>query len=177
VHSRPSPRADSQATALADAQRALVEVYGYLLHRCRSVSLAEELAAESVLAAVDRLTTGSIDAVTPAYVIGIARHKLVDHWRSEERERRHLTALAARRETSVDDEQLSSFEPGRALDVLARLRPAHRSVLTLRYLDDLPVGAIAQLLGRSVDSTETLLMRAKREFRSRYGTEKGANRD
>jgi RNA polymerase sigma-70 factor, ECF subfamily len=177
VHSRPTPRAESQATTLADAQRALAEVYGYLLHRCRSVSLAEDLAAESVLAAVDRLTSGSIDAITPAYVIGIARHKLVDHWRTEERERRHLTAISARWETAPVDELHTSFEPGRAHDVLARLRPAHRSVLTLRYLDDLPVGAIAQLLGRSVESTETLLMRAKREFRSRYGAEKGANRD
>ena len=42
MHSHPTPRADSQATVLADAHRALVEVYGYLLHRCRSVTVAED---------------------------------------------------------------------------------------------------------------------------------------
>jgi RNA polymerase sigma-70 factor (ECF subfamily) len=162
---------------LADAHRALIEVYGYLLHRCRSVTVAEDLAAESVLAAVDRFRSGSINTIPTAYVVGIARHKLVDHWRKEERERRHLTALAGRSDPPSDADDPSSFEPGRALDVLTHLRPAHRTVLTLRYVDDLPVGEIAHLLGRSVESTETLLTRAKREFRSRYGTEKGANRD
>jgi RNA polymerase sigma-70 factor (ECF subfamily) len=177
VHSRPTPRADSQATVLADAHLALVEVYGYLLHRCRSVTVAEDLAAESVLAAVDRIRSGSIDTITTAYVVGIARHKLVDHWRKEERERRHLTALAGRKDSPTETDDPASFEPGRALEVLALLRPAHRTVLTLRYVDDLPVGEIAHLLGRSVESTETLLTRAKREFRGRYGSEKGTSRD
>jgi RNA polymerase sigma-70 factor (ECF subfamily) len=111
-------------------------VYGYLLHRCRSVAVAEDLAAESVLAAVDRVRSGAIDAITTAYVVGIARHKLVDHWRKAERERRHLTSMAGWNDSTIDTDDPASFEPGRALDVLEHLRPAHRSVLTLRYADD-----------------------------------------
>lgn len=149
---------------LADARAVLTEVYGYLLHRCGSKALAEDLSSEAVLAAVDRLLDGDIDRLSTAYVIGIARHKLVDHWRREERERRHLVLHTFRREPAVD----VAFEPGEAATVLARLGPAHRAALTLRYVDDLSVPAVAELLGRSVASTETLLMRAKQAFRDLY---------
>ena len=61
-----------------------------------------------------------------------------------------------------------AFEPDRSAATLARLSPMHRAALTLRYIDDLRVPDVASLLGRSVASTETLLMRAKRAFRHDY---------
>ena len=51
---------------------------------------------------------------------------------------------------------------------LGQLSPVHRSVLTLRYVDDLPVGECAEILGRTVGATEALLTRAKRAFRAAY---------
>lgn len=150
---------------LADARRAMEEVHRFLLRRCGSQPLAEDLTSESVLAAVDRLMAGEIDRITVAYVVGIARHKLIDHWRRAERERRHLSLRAGSDDAVMDDEP---FEEGRAAAVLASLRPMHRAVLTLRYVDDLSVPATAELIGRSVATTETLLMRAKRAFRDRY---------
>lgn len=162
-----SPRAEciDQAVALSDARTALVEVYRYLYPRCQSTTLAEDLTSEAVLAAVDRVAAGEIDRITVAYVVGIARHKLVDHWRGAERDRRRLALLRGR-----SDEEWADvvFEPGRSAATLACLSPMHRAVLTLRYLDDLRVPDVASLLGRSVESTETLLMRAKRAFRDSY---------
>lgn len=62
----------------------------------------------------------------------------------------------------------AEFEPDRAAATLAGLSPMHRAALTLRYVDDLRVPDVALLLGRSVEATETLLMRAKRAFRRAY---------
>ena len=50
--------------------------------------------------------------------------------------------------------------------MLAELSAEHRSVLTLRYIDGLPVGEVAALLDRSVHATESLLTRAKAAFRN-----------
>jgi RNA polymerase sigma-70 factor (ECF subfamily) len=155
---------------LDDVRRAMAEVYGYLLHRCGSKQLAEDLTSESVLAAVDQVTSGQIDRISVAYVVGIARHKLVDHWRQIDREQRHLVSMVRSLGRSTDYEQLDAFEPGRAAVVLRSLSPMHRAALTLRYVDDLTVPTVAELLGRSVESTETLLMRAKRAFRASYLT-------
>ncbi|HEX7823872.1 MAG TPA: sigma-70 region 4 domain-containing protein, partial [Mycobacterium sp.] len=52
--------------------------------------------------------------------------------------------------------------------VLARLGEQHRTVLSLRYLDDCSVPECAELIGRTVHATEALLVRARRAFRSQY---------
>jgi RNA polymerase sigma-70 factor (ECF subfamily) len=148
-----------------DVRHVLVEVYGYVLHRCRSKALAEDLTAEAVLAAVDRLRAGHIDRLTVPYVIGIASHKLVDHWRRTERERSHLMVVAGSSDTEFAED---SFEPGRADDALAAVSPIQRAALVLRYVDDLSVPAVADALGRSIPATETLLVRARSAFRHHY---------
>ncbi|MGI8870585.1 MAG: RNA polymerase sigma factor [Mycobacteriales bacterium] len=68
------------------------------------------------------------------------------------------------------------LEAQRAHDVLARLPGSQRAALTLRHLDGLPVGEVAALLGRSLRTTETLLVRARRALRQIY-LEGGARHD
>jgi RNA polymerase sigma-70 factor (ECF subfamily) len=165
VHALPSDERIEQAVVLDDARTALVEVYRYLRPRCGSSALAEDLTSDAVLAAVDRLSAGEIERITVQYVVGIARHKLVDHWRRTERDRRRLALLHG----GADEVWMDApFEPDRAAATLACLTPMHRAALTLRYVDDLRVPDVAALLGRSVEATETLLMRAKRAFREAY---------
>jgi RNA polymerase sigma-70 factor, ECF subfamily len=147
---------------------ALPAVYGYLVRRCGSVELAEDLTSATFLAAADALGRAVIDDLSVPWLVGVARHKLVDHWRDRERERRGLRSVAGVQPTTEDpwDERLDRL---RARETLARLGSHHRCVLTLRYLDGLPVGAVAEQLGRSVHATEALLVRARRAFREIYG--------
>lgn len=151
---------------LAIYDTAVREVYGYLLHRCRHATTAEDLTAETFMAAVSSIDRGAVREVSTAWLVGIARHKLVDHWRRLERTARHLQAVA---EPPVDDDpweaQLDGFL---ARDVLDRLGAHHRAALTLRYVDDLPVPEVASILDRTVHATEALLVRARRAFRDLY---------
>jgi RNA polymerase sigma-70 factor, ECF subfamily len=144
---------------------ALPEVYGYLRARCGQRALAEDLTADTFLAAVDAERAGR-GPVTVAWLIGTARHKLVDHWRRREREERSLRLLEGgeRREDPWD----ARIDRLRAEQVLEQLSTAHRAALTLRYLDDLPVPTVAALLGRSLHATEALLVRARTAFRKSY---------
>ena len=146
--------------------RALPEVYGYLLARCGRRALAEDLTAETFLAAVRAEADGGGPTTVP-WLIGTARHKLVDHWRRLEREERGLRLLDGGADHSEDpwDDELDAL---RAQQVLAELSPVHRAALTLRYLDDLPVPQVAALLGRTLHATEALLVRARSAFRRRY---------
>lgn len=164
-----SPGADDDpATALLDLyDEALPQVHGYLHRRCGGRLLAEELTAEAFLAAVSSINKGAVSAVTVPWLIGIARHKLVDHWRRAEREQRRLHAIAGELTEPTDgwdvvlDRQVAN-------EVLAGLGPHHRAVLTLRYLDGLPVNEVATLLDRTPGAVEALLTRAKAAFRARY---------
>jgi RNA polymerase sigma-70 factor (ECF subfamily) len=148
---------------------ALPEVYGYLASRCGSAAIAEDLASETFLAAVDAVRRGAVPELTVAWLIGVARHKLVDHWRRSEREERKLKAVdplgGEHRAEDPWDVQLDAMVAHRTL---ADLAPQHRSALTLRYLDGLPVREVASCLGRTEGATEALLVRAKAAFRDRY---------
>jgi RNA polymerase sigma-70 factor (ECF subfamily) len=144
--------------------RALPEVYGYLLARCGQRALAEDLTAETFLAAVRAEADGGGPTTVP-WLIGTARHKLVDHWRRREREERGLRLLDGEATEDPWDAELDAL---RAAEVLDRLTPAHRAALTLRYLDDLPVPQVAALLGRTLHATEALLVRARTTFRRDY---------
>lgn len=148
----------------------LPHVYAYLAARCGIRAVAEDLTAETFLAALDAARRPEPPPLSRAWVLGVARHKLVDHWRRQARDERRLE-LSANRNTAEDepwDVELDGLEVRRCLD---RLAAPHRAVLTLRYLDDLPVPRVAALLGRTVHATEALLVRARIAFRRSYAAE------
>lgn len=133
-------------------RRALPQVYGYLLPRCGSTALAEDLTAETFMAAVAAVKQRGMTEVTVARLVGVARHKLVDHWRRSAREERGMAAAAGEA----------------ALAALSQLSGPQRAALTLRYLDGLPVAEVGAHLGRSLHATETLLVRARAALRRVY---------
>ena len=146
---------------------ALPQVYGYLVPRCGSVAVAEDLTAETFMAAVAATSRQPPPQVTVAWLIGIARHKLVDHWRRAEREQRGLAAVEQGEATS-EDPWSEVLDAQAAHAALLQLSLPHRTALTLRYLDGLPVPEVARHLDRSVHATETLLVRARSALRRVY---------
>jgi RNA polymerase sigma-70 factor, ECF subfamily len=75
---------------------ALPHVYGYLVRRCSTTAEAEDLTADTFLVAVDAARRGEPIAAHLPWVMGVARHKLIDHWRREARQERRLHLVGAR---------------------------------------------------------------------------------
>ena len=163
-----APDPGQSAAALLELyDEALPQVHGYLMRRCRGRLVAEELTSEVFLAAVRAVRIGKVEQVTVAWLIGIARHKLIDHWRAEEREQRRLRAVAGELD-ETDDQWDAVLDRHLAEEILAALAPQHRAALTLRYLDALPVAQVAEHLDRTLGATEALLTRSKAAFRQAY---------
>ena len=148
---------------------AVGDVYGYLITRCGQRAVAEDLTAETFLAAVDAVRRDRPASLTTPWLIGVARHKLVDHWRRQSREERNLRAVSD--EFPPDDPWDTHLDAVRAHQTLDGLAPQHRAALTLRYLDDLSVPDVAAHLQRTVHATEALLVRARAAFRRAYTRE------
>jgi RNA polymerase sigma-70 factor (ECF subfamily) len=148
-------------------RQALPEVYGYVLRRCGDQAVAEDLTSETFLAAVRALQQGDVITVGIPWLIGVARHKLADHWRRRAREDRLHGALEDEH-VEEDDPWDVTIDRIRATDVLGALGDHHRSALTLRYVDGLPVPEVADLIGRTLHATEALLVRARLAFRAAY---------
>lgn len=174
MHASGKVRPDPGAALLELYDAALPEVYGYLLARCGRRTLAEDLTADTFLAAVAACRREPPPEPSVGWLVGIARHKLVDHWRAAEREARGLQVVGSAEEgvdARVDpwaDPWDARLDALLAHEVLAEQSGPHRAALTLRYLDGLSVGEVARVLGRTVHATEALLVRARTAFRRTY---------
>src|SRR4051812_11376967 len=93
-------RREYKAAALLDLYPLAVrEVYGYLVSRCGDPDLAEELTAESLTTAVAAIHRNTVETISIGWLIVVARRRLVDYWRMQEREERHLRTVANDSET------------------------------------------------------------------------------
>ncbi len=175
-----NPRSNGDSPRLSELyDEALPDVYRYLRARCGSVELAEELTSAAFVTAARTLAAENPPLLTTGWLITVARHKLIDHWRREALANRSLKLLEGGRTESgslAPDPWDVVLDRVRARSVLAALPAHYRSALTLRYLDDLPVSECAALLNRSVRSTESLLVRARSAFRDHY-EETGGHHD
>jgi RNA polymerase sigma-70 factor (ECF subfamily) len=152
-------------------RRTSPRVYAYLLTRCgNDPTLADDLLQQTLIAAIDHRARydGRSDVV--AWLCGIARHKLADHFRRLERDDRRRMQLEIHEivaEVSVDarpdlDERTAIGEALRSLPA------AQQAVLVFAVLDDRPIAEVARLMRRSTSATQSLLHRARIAFRRAY---------
>jgi RNA polymerase sigma-70 factor (ECF subfamily) len=143
----------------------------YLLKRCGDPELADELTAETFACALASLQRQTFPRADLPWLLGIATHKLADHWRRESREQRKYRAVVDQWR-DVDRARDTVVERSRAQQALEELEPQHRVALVLRYHEELSVTEIASVLQRSVHGTESLIARARRSFKKSYADAK-----
>jgi RNA polymerase sigma-70 factor, ECF subfamily len=158
---------DAARALLALYDQALPIVYGYFVRRCADRGTAEDLTSETFLAAMDAARKKDPPPIAVPWLIGVARHKLADHYRRRHDRRTVPVAEPPEPADAVDnwDAELDRLV---AESVLTRLSEPHRTVLALRYMDDCSVPECAELIGRTVHATEALLVRARRAFKQHY---------
>jgi RNA polymerase sigma-70 factor, ECF subfamily len=146
--------------------RALPVVYGYFFRRCGGRrDIAEELTQETFVSAVRSLTQGPrVNAPLP-WVMSIARRRLVDFYRSENRRR---TAGQQLSDGSLPQRSITTVAEVRLLTALDQVPEMQRLALVLRYVDDLSVREVASLIDKSERATESLLTRGRRSLLEAY---------
>jgi RNA polymerase sigma-70 factor (ECF subfamily) len=153
-------------------REALPRVYGYFLYRCGgSAVIAEDLTQETFLAAVAELKRGRQVETPLAWIHGIARHKLIDHYRRTGRSERVIAGdelVEGELPMPADDESREATAAA-----LGRVPAAQRAALVLRHVDGFSVPEVAEMLGRSVEAVESLLARGRVSLRRAYLEETG----
>ena len=158
---------DAPRALLALYDQALPAVYGYFARRCGDRGTAEDLTSETFLAAMDSARKERPPDITVPWLIGVARHKLADHFRRRP-DRLAVPVADVPEPANPTDTWDAELDRIVAESALGRLSEPHRAVLTLRYMDDCSVPECAELIGRTVHATEALLVRARRSFRDQY---------
>ena len=146
---------------------ALPKVYGYFLHRTGgTVSVAEDLTQETFLATVAELKKGRRPDTPTPWIFGIARHKLLDHYRRQDRIERTVDRDAELDQIPAPADSEDARD--RAVTALADVPSSQRAALVLCYVDGFSAAEAAKLLGTSTAAVNSLLQRARATFRHVY---------
>jgi RNA polymerase sigma-70 factor (ECF subfamily) len=173
-------RAGSEAALETLYRRHLPSVWRYVYAQVGGdVPAAEDVVSETFLAAVRGLRGLDPDGGSLcAWLTGIARHKLADHWRRAQRSARLASdpprAGRSRLDATDPPNALAAAETRRQVgEAMVVLPDEHRAVLEWKYLDNLSVAQIAARMGRSEKAAEALLYRARRSFRAVFEARAG----
>ena len=149
----------TEAGFLACYRATFREIYGYAgLLSGHDRDRAEDLVHDVYLAALARMQSGETTTLTYGYLRTAVRYRWIDRWRSEERDFRRQERTASA-ETLHDE-----FDDGAAV-LLADLSTRERTVMVMRYVDDMPVSRMAEQLGVTEGAIESVLARALRRLR------------
>ena len=164
-------RKDRKATALF-VEKYADAVYGYVRSRLAPrVDLADDLVQDIFIAAWEALDSFRDASSLRSWLLGIARHKVEDHYRAR---LRHFVeepevVKSIDLEAAVFDEEIDRKRlEERTQQVLGSL-PEHYSLLLLwRYWEKVPVREIASKTGRTEKAVERMLARARDHFKRRW---------
>ena len=132
------------------------DLYNYLAYTIPATALVETVVVEIFQSSVAQIATFPQALSLSTYLYSIAYRKVADFWR------RPATNDADRLWEDVNRIGLPSELAG----PFAELPEFAQEVLFLRYQVYLPVAALAEILGRSLKATESLLSRSSSQLRN-----------
>jgi RNA polymerase sigma-70 factor, ECF subfamily len=171
----PNPSVDAEieaALSAHDKRRVLTllmarfgeAIYRYAVAMTRDRDLAEEVRQQVFVEAYRDLERVAVPSALPTWIFGIARHRCIDAVDARLRWNQRY-----KNDSPEEDVQLGDSEPGRDLDrrqlarilevCLAKLAPAARNAVLLRYQQELSYDQAAAIAG---DLPGTLRRRVSR---------------
>ena len=141
------------------------------------VDLVDDLAQEVFLVAWQSLAKYRGDSPLKSWLLGIAKHKVEDHYRRRLRE--SLVDLPDDdniQDPGVNQEMRLTAEMQHSWtwEILSELPEHYGMVLRWRYWEQRNANDMAKLTGRSEKAVERLLSRAREQFRQKWIEREGA---
>ncbi|MBN1486221.1 MAG: RNA polymerase sigma factor [Anaerolineae bacterium] len=157
-----------------DAVDELVELYTDSLYRFvynqvgGTAQDAEDVVQETFVAALKAVRRFRGKSKLRTWLFGIASHKVADHQRRSFRQDRIVTSQDLGPWFSAPprpDEMVEKLELRQTVREALLQLPAHyRTALVLKYVEEMPVQEIAEVMKRSFKSVESILVRARRSL-------------
>lgn len=164
---------------LSGKRQAVRRLYGvvetdlsrYFLSKTQCGEDAEELLQDTFLHVLDALPLFRFQSSLKTFVMGIARHELMDYWRKLYAKKVIKTIPIVRELVSrpIGRRERISRAMEEALEkAYAAIRPEQAQALRLKYEEKLSVKEIAAEMGMTVKAVEALLYRSRKAFQAAY---------
>jgi RNA polymerase sigma-70 factor (ECF subfamily) len=160
-------RAKDDPAAFAELYRRHVDhVYRYLLLRTGHSEDAQDLTAQTFMAALEHITSYQPRGAFRLWLLGIARHKLADFYRKN-----RLTLPLEALDSLPHPDPLPDETVGQHLELeqvtqaLRRLSPDRAEAFTLRVFGECSAAEIGRMMGKSEAAVKMLVHRAWQDLR------------
>jgi len=147
-------------------QRYVTRVYRYALGRVGHEADAQDITSQTFMAAMENLHKFRGNSLFSTWLLGIARHKVVDLYRR--RPEQDLETAVSIPDTHEDTDEIVNRQL--QIDQVARklrtLAPDRAEALSLRLFGELEVPEIARLMGKQEAAVRMLVFRGLRDLQA-----------
>jgi RNA polymerase sigma-70 factor, ECF subfamily len=143
-------------------------IYRFILLKVNSREKAEDLTAEVFTKGWDKFKKKERIENVRAFLYQIARNLVVDHYREKGRIRTISTddVLIVDSNPGVDEKAEISSDFAQVTMALSKVKEDYKDVVIMKYLDQLSVPEIAQVMGKSEGSVRVTIHRALNALKS-----------
>ena len=143
-------------------------IYRFIYFKVSREEEAQDLASETFLKAWQHIQEGKSVKRISSFLYSIARNLVIDHYRKKmftieagEADAAGMLKGDTKQNTQTENKQEYSV----LLVAMSKLKEEYKEVVQLRYLDELSIGEIADVLGKSKGAVRVTLHRASKNLR------------
>ena len=152
--------------------RYIDKIYRFIFFKVNSQEIAQDLTSETFLKTWETYQNGNPEIENiQAYLYKTARNLVIDFYR----EKGKVQIVSAENPfiadpaPNLEEKAMLTSDVNIIKQALTTLKDDYQNVIIWRYLDDLPISEISQMLGRTEEATRVLLSRALKSLREKIG--------
>jgi RNA polymerase sigma-70 factor (ECF subfamily) len=153
------------------------KLYSFVFHEVeQNHAIAEDIVQDTFISAIKSASKFKGNSRIYTWLVGIAHHKIADHYRHAKRENiykeRSPEGLNTELDLAIDktsEANIAESTENRILinQALNSLPPDYREIVILKYVEEFPVDEISRILKRSPKSIEGILSRARKTLKEK----------
>jgi RNA polymerase sigma-70 factor (ECF subfamily) len=148
------------------------KIYRFVFLRVSSKELAQDLTSETFAKGWESYRQNPDGIENPrAFLYKIAKNLVIDHYREKSKlpiAHADISAIQhADPKINLEKQAMLASDMEGVRKAIGGLNEDYQNAIIWRYLEDLPIKEVSQLLDRSEEATRVLLHRAMKELRTR----------
>ncbi len=148
------------------------KIYRFVFLRVNSKELAQDLTSEAFAKCWESFRQNPDGIGNPrAFLYKIAKNLVVDHYREKSKVQTVNADLSeiplADPKTNLEQQAMLASDMETVRRAIAGLNEDYQNAIIWRYLEDMPIREVSDLLERSEEATRVLLHRAMKELKTK----------
>jgi len=145
------------------------KIYRFVYLKVNSQEIAEDITSKVFLKGWEAFNNQGADIKNPgAFLYQIAKNSVIDYYRQKGRASvvsTDVVAELADSKTSAQDKAILNADVALVKTAIQKLKKDYQDVLIWHYLDDMPIGQIAEMIDKKEGTVRVMLHRGLKDLK------------